>query len=250
MDSAEMMHLLARTLARAPVADQGSAVVRLCDACTKVAHAPAGVLSLASAGERMTVRSSGFPPAFAQIEDLQLVLGEGPAELALAEGRVVAGHLGGPGADSGSFPVFASMAATVDGTVSIYAVPMHRARRVVGVLTLYLKGRGSSRTPESAQLLADAAGTALSADPDGLGAGSQPSPPRWVRMHRATGVVVAQLGVAAADALAVLRAHAFGRASTLDSVVTDVLERRLSFSCGDGPGTGRIVERHTRTGGS
>jgi hypothetical protein len=235
MDSAEILALLARTLARGHAAGQtaGPLAARLCDACTEILGADAGILTLASATERLTVPTA--ESAFTQLEDLQMVLGEGPATLAFAEGRTVVAHLDGHEGhprpdDDAAYPVFATMAADIDGPVTVYAVPMRPSGRVVGVLTLYLRNGELTRPLEEAEFLADAAGAALLGDPDTADVGSQPTWPGRARMHQATGIVVAQLGIAPADALAVLRAHAFGRASTLESVVADVLARRLSFS--------------------
>lgn len=247
MDNAEILALLARTLARGQTTGQtaGHLAARLCDACTEILGADAGILTLASATERLTVRTSDS--AFTQLEDLQMVLGEGPAELAFAEGRTVIAHLDGQQQgrqhghqqsradedDDAAFPVFTTMAADIDGPVTVYAVPMRPSGRVVGVLTLYLRNGELARPLEEAEFLADAAGAALLGDPDTADVSSQPTWPQRARMHQATGVVVAQLGITPADALAVLRAHAFGRASTLESVVADVLTRRLSFSYDD-----------------
>jgi hypothetical protein len=262
MDSAEILALLARTLARAQAtgAQAGPLAARLCDACTEILGADAGMLTLSSATERMTVRSTD--PAFAEIEDLQETLGEGPAQLAFSQGRTVITRLGdpdGPGApgdqdpDSRSFPVFTSLASAIEGPVTVYAVPMRPTGRVVGVLTLYLRSGSLARSLEEAQFLADAAGAALLGDPDTADIGAQPSWPQRARLHQATGVVVAQLGIAPTDALAVLRAHAFGRSSTLESVVTDVLDRTLSFSYdeadtdADTDVDGIVSEQHPRT---
>jgi hypothetical protein len=247
MDSAEILALLARTLAHGR-AGQSTAplAARLCDACTEILGAEAGVLTLSSATERLTVRST--VSAFAQVEDLQMVLGEGPAEVAFAEGRTVVAHLDGHDTDSAAYPMFASLAADIDVPVTVYAVPMRPSGRVVGVLTLYLRGSQLARTLEEAEFLADAAGAALLGDPDTADISSQPSWPQRARMHQATGIVVAQLGLAPADALAVLRAHAFGRDSSLDSVVDDVLARRLSFSYDEEHDADGIVSnQHQRT---
>jgi hypothetical protein len=42
-------------------------------------------------------------------------------------------------------------------------------------------------------------------------------------------MVIAQLGIGVEDALAVIRANAFSRSTSLRSVAEDVLERRLTF---------------------
>jgi len=48
-------------------------------------------------------------------------------------------------------------------------------------------------------------------------------------IHQATGMVVAQLGISAADALARVRAHAFAEQRRLGEVARDVVARRLRF---------------------
>ncbi|MFD2795343.1 GAF and ANTAR domain-containing protein [Promicromonospora vindobonensis] len=248
MDSAEILALLAR--GRSTGQEARPLAARLCDACAEILGAEAGMLTLTSAAERLTVRTAEFAgSAVAQVEDLQVVLGEGPAELAFAEGRTVVVHLDGHDADAAAFPMFATMAAAIDGPLSVYAVPMRPSGRVVGILTLYLSGGQLARPIEEAEFLADAAGAALLGDPDTADIGSQPAWPQQALVHQATGVVVAQLGIAPTDALAVLRAHAFARASTLESVVDDVLASRLVFSSdgAENDNDGIVSEQHPRT---
>jgi len=259
MDSAEMLALLARLLARQQTGEQQPEplAARLCAASTEILGAEAGMLMLSSANERVTVRTKD--PAFERIDDLQIVLGEGPVAHAFTEARTVVarfGH-GRPGRDGGdpdtdTFPVLASMASALHPEVTVYAVPMRPLGHVVGVLTLYVRGGGLARPLDEAEFLADAVGAALLGDPETFDVSAQPGWPERARVHQATGIVTAQLGIAPSDALAMLRAHAFGRASSLDSVVTDVLERRLSFSYDDGgdvhPDIDDIVaERRSRT---
>jgi AmiR/NasT family two-component response regulator len=49
-------------------------------------------------------------------------------------------------------------------------------------------------------------------------------------VHQATGMVMVQLSVDAADAFLALRAHAFATDRSLLDVAIDVVERRLRFS--------------------
>lgn len=49
-------------------------------------------------------------------------------------------------------------------------------------------------------------------------------------IHQATGMVLAQTGGNAADALLILRAHAFANGLTLRQTADDVLDRRLDFT--------------------
>jgi AmiR/NasT family two-component response regulator len=49
-------------------------------------------------------------------------------------------------------------------------------------------------------------------------------------IHQATGMVLAQLGVGATDALARMRAYAFVEQRLLGDVAHDVVSRRLRFT--------------------
>jgi AmiR/NasT family two-component response regulator len=64
---------------------------------------------------------------------------------------------------------------------------------------------------------------------------------RWLardRVNQACGMVVAQLGIAPADALAVLRAHAYAHDTSLAAIAHQVLSRELDFSAPDDHTTG------------
>jgi len=49
-------------------------------------------------------------------------------------------------------------------------------------------------------------------------------------VHQATGMVLAQLNLSAADALLIIHGHAFSRGRTVRDVAADVVTRRLDFS--------------------
>ena len=51
-----------------------------------------------------------------------------------------------------------------------------------------------------------------------------------LQVHQATGMVTVQAGASIADALAILRAHAFSTETTLAQVAREVVERRLRFA--------------------
>ncbi|AMM22289.1 transcriptional regulator [Frondihabitans sp. PAMC 28766] len=53
-------------------------------------------------------------------------------------------------------------------------------------------------------------------------------------VHQATGMVIAQLHVAADDALLVLRGHAFSTGRSVRDIAGDVVARRLDFTTGPG----------------
>lgn len=220
-----MLGLLARSLAGSDTA--APLAVRLCQACVEILAADGGALTLSSTTpERLTVSTSNGNSA--RYEDLQEVLGEGPGQVAYTEGRTVVEVI--DGVDSTRFPVFSELAESVTGPVTIYAVPMRPAGQIIGVLTVYsVEGPLAFSTPD-AQFLADAVGAALLGDPASVSALSYPTWPERARVHQATGMVVAQLGVAPEDALALLRASAYAQSESLDQVADDIVSGRLNFA--------------------
>jgi hypothetical protein len=204
LDPTELLSLLARSL---------------CEACVDILRAEGGALTISGGeGERFAVSTPG---AFEQLEPLQELLGEGPVHRAMAEDRLVVMHVDGV---VDEYPVFSQLAGTVGGEVTLYAVPMRAGGRVFGVFSLYVTAEPQARSPEDLQFLADAVGASLLGDADSLDWSER------AEIHQATGMVVVQLRLHPDDALAVIRAHAFSRSTSLLSVAQDVLERRLTFS--------------------
>ena len=70
---------------------------------------------------------------------------------------------------------------------------------------------------------------ALRTDPGGDG-WLDPAVSNRAEIHQATGMVLAQLGISAQEALARMRAHAFAEQRLLADVAEDVVARRLRFS--------------------
>ncbi|MFC6148944.1 MULTISPECIES: GAF and ANTAR domain-containing protein [Mumia] len=167
-----------------------------------------------------------------QLEDLQEVLGEGPGHTASTSGQIERCEV--PGDAPSRWPLFVEAAREIVESALVVAVPMHSDTSVLGVITLYQSPQ--SRTPLSLarhdlQFLADVVGTALVNDQDAAAPDLAGGP--WAsraRIHQATGMVVAQMKVSPEDALAVLRAHAFGQQSTLSDIASAVVERRITFS--------------------
>lgn len=116
------------------------------------------------------------------------------------------------------------------GGLTVYAVAIRPGTATLGVLLLHRAAGGAlTDRPEQAQFLADAVGAALLRDPEGQSMEGTAWSDR-ARIHQATGMVIAQLGVEAEDALALLRAHAFANSSTLLEVAAEVVGRRLDFT--------------------
>lgn len=222
-----------RELARAVADsdDHGHLPVRLCRTFVSLLSADGGAITLAqNRPERTTVCATD--EVASRLEDLQEVYDEGPAVDAFSAGAPVSGTLAG---STDRWPLFAAAARAALGPLSFHAFPMRTAGAVLGVATVYQRrARPAALDAVEAQLLADAIGVAL-AGPTGA---SEHSPwPARDRINQAIGMVVAQLGVAPDDALAVLRAFAFSKDLSLGQAATAVVERRHLFEPDDGSGT-------------
>ena len=164
MGASELLGVLARALAEAD--DAPSMPARMCQACATVLGAESAALTVpATADDRLTVATSDGVAA--RIEDLEEMLGEGPAQLALAEDRIVVSEVDGSRGGA-AFPVFSRVVGAISGPATYHAVPMHAGGQVVGVLSLLTASARLARDPDDVQFLADVVGLALLADLDSL----------------------------------------------------------------------------------
>jgi hypothetical protein len=159
-------------------------------------------------------------------------VGEGPGRAASESGRIEVCPVGRAG--QGRWSHFDEAAQELVESAVLHAVPMQPDGKVFGVLTLYqtqsLPGRLALDDP-TLLTLAAATGAALVRDPTALDEELLSGP--WAsraRIHQATGMVVAQLGVSADDALAVLRAHAYAGETSLSDIAEQVTARSLRFT--------------------
>jgi hypothetical protein len=205
--------------------------LRLCLACARLLGADGGAITLAyTRAERVTLCATDDTAA--RLEDLQDVLGQGPGQEAYRSGQAVAATLAS--AAPSRWPMFAEAARAAVGRAALYAYPIRPDGEVLGVLTLYQATPRPLHYEETeAQFLADALGVALLRDPCAqteTGAGP------WAgraRVHQATGIVIAQLSIGPDDALALMRAHAYAHATSLDSIADQLIGRQLDFSSAD-----------------
>jgi hypothetical protein len=214
-----LTRLLARTEPSQPLAD------RLIAALTPTLEMDGGAITIGyEAAERSTL--SATDPLAERVEELQDVLREGPSLDAFRTGRPVAE---GPAGQQSRWPTLSQLLSESHEAILLYAVPMMPDSRVLGVVSMYRHaGAPLEFDREGAQFLAGAIGVALLG---GLGR-TDSAELVWStrdRVHQATGMVVAQLRIPPADALALLRAHAFADGMTLADVADDVVTRRLDF---------------------
>lgn len=167
------------------------------------------------------------------IDDLQALIGVGPAEQALRTAApALCGSLAEAGDGRGEWATF--LAETASSALgSMWVLPLQIGAVSLGTLTL--SGPGRARPDEcvlaSVFKVADAITTALL-----LPATSTVQLHRvdlqdadQVVVHQATGMVAVQLGITLTEAQVVLRAAAYAEGGGLGPLTRDVVERRRRF---------------------
>ncbi|MDT0474258.1 GAF domain-containing protein [Streptomyces sp. DSM 41014] len=202
---------------------------RLCLAAVGLLPVTGASVSLYSRG--LPVRLGASSRQAARLGDLQATLGDGPCHTAAAtRGTVLADDLT-RAPDAARWPVFAQQAVEA-GVRAVFALPLGTAAVCVGTLDLHRAepGRLDAAELRTARVLAQVTTAALT----GLARDGEPWPGgTHVEIHQATGVVMAQLGISAAPALARLRAHAFAEDRTILDLAHEVMRGRVRF---DGEG--------------
>ncbi|GIM89798.1 GAF and ANTAR domain-containing protein [Paractinoplanes toevensis] len=220
------------------VAAFGPDVARLCDACVAVLPGVDGAgLTVMTAQPGQHVRYTSDPIS-AQIEELQLTLGEGPCQDAHTTGQpILAADLGDVRWQR-HWPVFSGEALKA-GAGAVFALPLHVGVVRLGVIDLYRTDPGVLAGDELSEALAfaDAAIELMLAEqlPGAVPGGDQPFAHRAV-VHQATGMVSAQLGIPMAQVFLRLRARAYADEIGLDELAREVVERRLRFTAADTDG--------------
>jgi GAF domain/ANTAR domain len=209
---------------------------RLCRACVTLLKVDAAAISLVFDGTNTATLGTSGPPARVY-DELQFTLGEGPClESVTLRAPVLVVDLADP--NEARWPAYgaAMLAHRIRG---VFALPVQVAGEYVGALDLFCVQPG----PLGTEQLAGAASAAeLAAIPvlDLMGADlqaavSDPSSNAWaelnalsrVEVSQATGMVMAQLDIDAAEALVRLRAHAYATNRSAIDVARDILDRRL-----------------------
>lgn len=183
-----------------------------------------------SAQETMLGASDGLAGT---LDELQFDLGEGPRwEAARSRMPVLLPYARSMTHEK--WPVFGK-ALTGTEVQALFVFPLIIGALDVGVVELYRTTPGGLNPSEmtTARALADATAWSLLRhilapdDEDDPEAGLTPS---RREIHQATGMVLAQTGGTAAEALMLLRGHAFANGQTVRETSGDVLDRRLDFS--------------------
>jgi len=214
------------------LAAYGSDVEAICDACVR--HLPGinGVgVAVMTRLPAQDVRYASNPLS-QQIEDLQIVLGEGPCVDAFSGGRPVLASDLDEVAWSRRWPAFVPEARSV-GARALFALPLQIGAARVGVMDLHRQAPGRLPGAELADALvfADATTQALLIEAHARGLQDVPDLYQSYHavVHQATGMVKVQLNVGIDEALVRLRAYAYAEERPIEDVARDVVGRRLRF---------------------
>jgi hypothetical protein len=221
-----------RGIVGAAVDDRGLAE-QICAACVTGLEIDGAAISLlAQSPARVVLWATDTTAEL--LEDLQFALNEGPGMEAAAIGSpVLVADLSQPG-EASRWPMFADAVTERASASALFALPLQWGAVKLGVLDLYRLRPGGLSQVQRGDLLAaaDIAAVLLLELRTGSGADGwlDPAVSHRAEIHQATGMVLAQLGVSATEALARMRAYAFAEQRSLGEIAGDVVARRLRFS--------------------
>lgn len=214
-----------------------AAADRLCEACVTLLEVEGAAISLVNDGVNIATLGASDPAA-RNYDELQFTLGEGPCLDAVAHrAPVMIANLDDAGGED-RWPAYRE-AMLAHGIRGVYAMPIIVAGQYVGALVL-LHAQPQAWTVDDAIGMSAAAHLAqlpvldlLSGDLQA--GGTDPDSDAWTELHtltraeisQATGIVMAQLGLTAAPALARLRALAYSTGRGATNVARDIIDHRL-----------------------
>jgi len=191
----------------------------------------AGISMMTADGVRGVCVASD--PVSQHVDDLQFVLGEGPCIDAFDDRRPV---LVTDVADEGiRWPLYAP-AVEQAGVGAVFAFPLQVGGARLGVFEVFRRYAGSLSADEltDALLFTDVTVSAVLDRQEHVGDHPLDDVAEAVQhraeLFQAQGMVMVQLGVSLAEAMARLRAHAYAQDRSLDEVARDVIARRLRFT--------------------
>ena len=211
---------------------------RLCYACVDLLDVDGAAISLMWEGSSQgTFGSSGGLSR--QLDEFQFTFGEGPCMDAVRQGGPVFAEDLADVAET-RWPAYVGSALGL-GIGALFALPITLANSFVGALDLYRHAPGPllGNSLVGGLMAADLAALPLldMISAEAKLATSGQGEPAWkqlaslarVEVYQATGMVMAQLGLGPAEALARLRGHAFAQGLTASQVAWSIVERELSL---------------------
>lgn len=205
----------------------------LCRTCAASLPEISGLsVSVAGAGEGTGVVLLASDEVAARLAEIQYTLGEGPCREAMRlRAPVSAPDLTGA-SQARRWPLY-SVQAVKAGARAAFSVPLAGGGSVLGTLDMYRQVPGSMSEEQlrTALQLADALTLAVaaldhtSADSGGVVTWLEGAESDREEIHQATGMIMAQLGVSAEEALLRLRARAFAQGRTSSDVARAIIDR-------------------------
>ena len=221
--------------------DEHAVAQRICRACVAGLDVDGAVISVLTATvSRETLWATD--PTAELLEELQFTLNEGACMQAATTGTPVLVADLHHSRNTQRWPIFAAAVAEQTDVRALFAFPLQWGTVNVGVLDLYRTTPGALSTFQCRDAISASETAALMllgvrtdpghTDADGAGGGSWLDHAHSSRaeIHQATGIVLAQLGVSAAQALARMRGCAFVEQRLLIDVARDVVSHRLQFT--------------------
>lgn len=221
--------------------DEHAVAKRICQACVAGLDVDGAVISLFTATvSRETLWATDTTAEL--LEELQFTLNEGACMEAAVTGTPVLVADLHHSSEAQRWPIFAAAVADQTDVRGLFAFPLQWGAVNVGVLDLYRRTPGALSTAQRRDAISASETGALMlmgvrtdpghVDADGNGGGSwlDHSHSSRAEIHQATGIVLAQLGVSAEQALARMRGYAFVEQRLLIDVAHDVVSRRLQFT--------------------
>jgi ANTAR domain len=196
----------------------------------------AGVTVMVSPTVRETVHATDGIAA--QLEELQLMLGEGPCMDAFAGGGPALAADLQAREYAVRWPAF-TPAAIDGGAGAVFALPLQIGAIRLGALDLYRSRPGPLTAHELADALTYAETAGMLLLDTAAGAAPATAELAWQNdgatvneavVHQATGMILVQLGVSAEVAFARLRAYAYAHNRSLVEVAGEVVNRSLRFT--------------------
>jgi hypothetical protein len=209
---------------------------RLCEVAVELLPVTGASVSLHCDGMPVPLGASNAQASY--VTEIQATLGDGPCQSAAERCAPVQARDLTHGRDVQRWPVFAQQA-TAAGVRAMYSFPLGTDVVCVGTLDLYRDTPGglTDRDLRTARLMAAAMTVALMALPREEEGDTASANDRWLSgltadhdgVYQATGMIMAQLGVGADEALDVLRAHAFAHGRMAVDMARDVVAHRERF---------------------
>ena len=236
MPGDRLLAILAKLQSASPTTTEPA---RLCEVCADVSGMTgAGIMLMTGATQQGSVCSSNSVSAL--IEELQFTLGEGPCVDAHTENRPV---LESDLADPAVTRWFAfTPPAVAAGARAVFGFPLQVGTVRLGALNFYRDQPGPMGEDQYADalVLAGVAAQAVlamqaHASPGALSTVLEEGANFRFVVHQASGMVAVQLGVSVGEALARLRAYAFGNDVLLTDVAEAIVARKLRIDDKPGP---------------